>query len=134
MKIGDLNNILRQIFKELIDKGYPKLPMAEVTLGRSFSPQFTKFIEETDLGYIPIERMVQGLGFNLMVIPVKDSDAEFNQKIQEKYQDFIKVCKNDLLDHLDNRTIKVRVRGGSELDKLFDDFIDDFINEVEKEI
>ena len=134
MRISDLNKILRQIFKELIDKGYRKLPMAEVTLGRSFTPQFTKFVEETDLGYIPIERMVEGLGFNLMLIPVKDSDTEFNQKIQEKYQEFIKICKNDLIDHLDNRTIKVRVRGNSELDKLFDDVIDDLINDVEKEL
>ncbi len=136
MKIDELNSVLRNIFKELFDEGYKRLPIAEVTLGKSFSPQFGKFMEDTDLGYVPISRMINGLGFELCVIPIKSDDDKAIKFIQEQYKQFIKTTKNDLIDYLDNRTTSSPIRkrkSTSELEKIFDEVINDYINDIEKE-
>jgi len=129
MDSHELNMILRDLFKQLIDQGYKKLPMVEVTLGKTFSPQFGKFIDQTDLGLIPLERMIKGLGFELHLVPVKSEDKEFHSKMNEKYQEFINTSKNDLVDYLDNRPLKNNNTRGS----VFDDELEDILNELEKE-
>jgi len=129
MDSHELNMILRDLFKQLIDQGYKKLPMVEVTLGKTFSPQFGKFIDQTDLGLIPLERMIKGLGFELHLVPVKSEDKEFHSKMNEKYQEFVNTSKNDLVDYLDNRPLKNNNTRGS----VFDDELEDILNELEKE-
>jgi len=129
MDSHELNMILRDLFKQLIDQGYKKLPMVEVTLGKTFSPQFGKFIDQTDLGLIPLERMIKGLGFELHLVPVKSEDKEFHSKMNEKYQEFVNTSKNDLVDYLDNRPLKNNNTKGS----VFDDELEDILNELEKE-
>jgi len=129
MDSHELNMILRDLFKQLIDQGYKKLPMVEVTLGKTFSPQFGKFIDQTDLGLIPLERMIKGLGFELHLVPVKSEDKEFHSKMNKKYQEFVNTSKNDLVDYLDNRPLKNNNTRGS----VFDDELEDILNELEKE-
>jgi hypothetical protein len=132
MKSDEFNNLLRQLFKDLIDQGYKKYPMVEVTLGKTFSPQFSKFIEESDLGLTPLERMIKGLGFELHLIPVKTDDTDFYEKMNEKYLEFTDTSKNDLIDYLDNRTIKTGGKSPMNQD-MFNNVLDDLLNELEKE-
>lgn len=132
MKSDEFNNLLRNIFKELIEQGYKKYPMVEVTLGKTFSPQFSKFLEESDLGLTPLERMVKGLGFELNIVPSKPDDEEFNNKMHEKYMEFANTSKNDLTDYLDNRQVKSGGKTTTD-QSAFDDVLDDLFNELEKD-
>lgn len=129
MNAHELNTVLRGLFKGLIDQGYKKLPMVEVTLGKTFSPQFSKFIEETNLGLIPLERMVNGLGYDLHLVPVKSDNQEFHKELNEQYQKFLDMARNDLVDYLDNRpTSSTRTRS-----TVFDEELDDILNELERD-
>jgi len=129
MDSHELNMILRDLFKQLIDQGYKKLPMVEVTLGKTFSPQFGKFVDETDLGLIPLERMIKGLGFELHLVPVKSEDKDFHSRMNGKYQEFINISKNDLIDYLDNRPKNTNHNKGS----VFDNELEDILNELEQD-
>lgn len=131
MKSEEFNNVLRQMFKDLIDKGYKKYPMVEVTLGKTFSPQFSKFVEESDLGLTPLERMIKGLGFELHLIPVKNDDTDFHEKMNSKYLEFINNSKNDLIDYLDNRPVKNSKTIADPT--LYEETLDELLNEIEKE-
>ena len=130
MDSQELNTILRDLFKQLIDQGYKKLPMVEVTLGKTFSPQFGKFVEESDLGLIPLERMIKGLGFELHLVPVKSEDKEFHKEMDQKYQEFINTAKNDLVDYLDNRPIKST--SSHSKGSVFDDELENILNELDQ--
>lgn len=134
MNSENFNSLLRNLFTELINQGYKKFPITEVTLGKTFGPQFSKFLEDSDLGLTPLERMIRGLGFELHLIPVKSNDNEFHKQMDKKYQEFIDTSKSDLIDYLDNRPTK---SGGGNKTKIdndaFDDVLDDLFNEIEKE-
>jgi len=132
MNAENFNGLLRNIFIELINQGYKKFPMAEVTLGKTFSPQFSKFLEETNLGLTPLERMVKGLGFELHLIPVKVDDQESHEFMNKKYQEFVETSKNDLIDYLDNREVKTGGKSSTS-ESIFDEELDDLLNEIEKD-
>ncbi len=128
MKINELNEILRTMFNTLIERGFKKFSMADVTLGRAFSPQFNKFLVEADLGLNPLERMINGLGYELHLIPIKSDDNDFIEIINEKYNEFIENSKNDLIDHIENRPIK---QVNNKTSKIFDEALDDILADLE---
>lgn len=127
MVVNELNESLRAMFTGLIKNGYKKFPMTEVTLGKAFSPQFNKFLEDTDLGLSPLERMVNGLGFELHLMPVKSGDTEFKKIMDQKYSEFIESSKNDLIDHIENRPVK---QSGGKVTKAFDDALEDMFADL----
>ena len=127
MLVNELNDSLRNLFSDLINKGYRKFSMTEVTLGKAFSPQFNKFLEDTDLGLSPLERMVNGLGFELHLIPIKSGDLEFKKIIDQKYEEFLDNSKNDLIDHIENRPVK---QTGGTVTKAFDNALEDMFADL----
>jgi hypothetical protein len=127
MLVNELNDSLRNLFSDLINKGYKKFSMTEVTLGKAFSPQFNKFLEDTDLGLSPLERMVNGLGFELHLIPIKSGDLEFKKIIDQKYEEFLDNSKNDLIDHIENRPVKPT---GGVVTKAFDAALEDMFDDL----
>lgn len=129
MQLDELNNALRDMYNGLVDSGFKKFPMAEVTLGKAFSPQFNKFLEDTDLGINPLIRMINGLGYELHIIPVKSDDNEFKKIMNEHYTSFFDMSKNDLIDHIENR--KFTRSGSSKTVKVFETVIDDLLNDLE---
>jgi len=124
MLINEVNTVLRLMFNELIESGFKKFPMAEVTLGKSFSPQFNKFLEDVDLGLNPLTRMVNGLGFDLHLVPVKSDNSEFKKLMEDQFTSFLATSKNDLIDHIENRP---EVKKGK-TNKLYEDIVDDLLN------
>lgn len=127
MIVNELNESLRNLFIGLINKGYKKFSMTEVTLGKAFSPQFNKFLENTDLGLSPLERMVNGLGFELHLIPVKAGDTEFKKVMDQKHSEFLENSKNDLVDHIENRPVK---QSGGKVTKAFDNALEDMFADL----
>ncbi len=128
MKINELNETLRSMFNALIERGFKKFPMADVTLGRAFSPQFNKFLVESDLGLNPLERMVNGLGYELHLIPIKPGDNEFKKSMDDKYNEFIENSKNDLIDHIENRPSKQTT---GKVTQAFEEVLDDIFADLE---
>lgn len=132
MVINQLNDLLRQIFGELVEKGYKKKPMADVTLGSSFGPQFNKFfVEKTDLGLSPLTRMVEGLGYELHLVPIKQDDEETKKLLESQYETFESETKEDLINYLDNRPAQTRSSGGGKVSKAFDDHVDDIFDQLD---
>jgi len=103
MVIEEFNEELRQIFVRLGELGFKRFPMAEVTLGKSFSPQFNKYVDGDDLGMNPLIRMVNGLGGKLHITPVKEGDTKFEKFLDDQCHSFLDTAKNDLIDHIENR-------------------------------
>lgn len=124
MIINEVNTVLRLMFNELIENGFKKFPMAEVTLGKSFSPQFNKFLDDVDLGLNPLTRMVNGLGFELHLVPVKSDNNEFKKSMEDQFSSFLAISKNDLIDHIENRP---EVKRGK-TNKVYEDIVDDLLN------
>ncbi|MCD6435967.1 MAG: hypothetical protein J7L15_06220 [Clostridiales bacterium] len=102
MKIDEINEYIRSMFIKLINNGFTKSSISEITLGRSFTPQFTKFIEQTDLGLKPITRMIEGLGYDIHIVPIKSEDVKNQKYIEQIMTDFYQNSNSEILDYLDN--------------------------------
>jgi hypothetical protein len=131
MVIDDVNTLIRNMFNSLINNGFKRLPMAEVTLGKSFSPQFNKFLSDADLGLVPLTRMVNGLGYELHVVPIKSDNEEFKKVLDKQYESFLETSKNDLIDHIENRPTPTRVTSTGKASKVFDNVVDELLNDLD---
>ena len=131
MVIEELNEVTRQMYAELIDRGFKKFPMAEVTLGKSFSPQFNKFIEGDDLGLNPLTRMFNGLGGKLHIVPAKEGDSEFEKIIEKQYRSFLETSKNDLIDHIENRPDPKRNNINNTNNKVYSNIVDELLDDLD---
>lgn len=133
MQIAELNEYIRNMFKTLIKNGFTKSSISGITLGRSFTPQFTKFVENTDLGLKPLTRMIEGLGYDIHIVPIKPEDVESQRYIEEKMVEFYQESNSEILDYLDNsqhipQVITINKMFQKVIDELTEDIID---NEVE---
>lgn len=126
-----MNNTLRTMIKNILEKGYRRLPICEVTLGKAFSVQFNKFVDGTDLGYNPMSRFVNGLGYELYVVPVKSSDEETIQAINKAYSSFISSSKSDIIDYLDSRQKGKPGRKPTGIAEEFNDVLSNLIDDIE---
>jgi len=127
MQIDELNDYIRGMFIKLIENGFTKTAISEITLGRSFTPQFTKFIEQTDLGLKPLTRMIEGLGYDIHIVPIKSEDVDCIKYVEQKMIEFYQNSNSELLDYLDN------TREGSPAIKINDCFqtiIDELVYEI----
>ncbi len=129
MEISQLNACLREMFVKLIGDGFTKSSITEVTLGKSFNPQFTKFIDDTDLGIKPLTRMIESLGYDLHIVPIKPTDTVFNKIVEKQMNVFYKETNSDLMDYLDNKEGGIKIRTISD---KFIPFIDQFMDEIER--
>jgi hypothetical protein len=118
----------KNVFNDLINRGFKKFPMSEVTLGKAFAPQFNKFLTEVDLSLNPLERMINGLGFELHLVPIKSNDNETKRLLDNIYSNFVEISKNDLIDHIENRPTNIRVNGNNgKISKMFNEALEDIL-------
>lgn len=126
MQINELNEYIRKMFKKLISNGFTKTSISEITLGRSFTPQCTKFIENTDLGLKPLTRIIDRLGYEVHIVPVKSDDTEFQTYINNKMIEFYQESNSEILDYLDNNQ---RTSSSIKINDTFAKIIDELIEE-----
>lgn len=132
MNSSEMNNLLRSMFAKLVEEGHPKNPMCAVTLGTNANPYFSKFLEGTELGIKPLSRMVEGLGFDLHLVPVKKDDVATVQELEKNSEIFINDAVDTLKEFLENHTVTPRASGGGKVaadlscavDELFGDLDD----------
>lgn len=132
MKIGDFNTIVRELLKKLVQKGYPKHPMCAATLGAAANPQFDRFMKGTDLGAIPMGRLVDGLGYELCVIPVKQGDTDAKAYIEQCASAFLGDAETTLVEHLENRPVSTRNSGGGPVAAAIEGTVKEMIFELDK--
>jgi phage-related tail protein len=119
------NSLLRTIFEELLVQGYNKGTICSVTLGSNAVIQFDKLMEGVDLGLKPLTRIINGLGFELCLVPVKSNDVKMKNDIQKKWDDVSKNMKEDIINFI-NKNYKVRKpkEDSIKLNKETSEFID----------
>lgn len=127
MQIAELNAYIRGMFTKLIDNGFTKSAISEITLGRSFTPQFTKFVENTDLGIKPLTRMIEGLGYDIHIVPIKSEDVECQKYIEYKMTEFYQESNSEILDYLDNNSNNISIL---KINNVFQTIIDELIQEI----
>ncbi|MFW6281565.1 MAG: hypothetical protein ACOC1O_02065 [bacterium] len=118
--------MIREMFTEMINKGYKKGQICSVTLGDNFNPQFKNFIEGTDLGLGPLKRMIENLGYELHLTPVGNDDQDFHNQIQERVNNFVKQSNNDLVEFLNNKKSNI-----GKVSQSFEKEIEELMNEIE---
>lgn len=108
MKVHNLNVIIREVIASLIKDGYKKKPLCDGTLGSQSSPQFDRFLKGTDLGIKPLERLLDGLGYEAFVIPVQKNDMAMAKWAEDMMSSFTSDIKHQLVNYLENRPISER--------------------------
>jgi len=130
MKARELNVTIRTMIQQLISDNYKKHPICAITLGNQASPQFEKFLKGADLGIKPLERLVEGLGFDLCLVPVEREDKGALDSIDTTCAKFIDVARNNVVDYLDNRELAPRESGNGPVAKAFQDAALEMIDEL----
>lgn len=126
MRIDELNSMLREMFKQFVDNGYKKHPICSVTLGDTFGPQFTNFLNGNDLGLGPLTRIIENLGYEIHLVPVSNDDQEAQTLIQDRANNFVREISSDLKDFLDNRQPK-----SGKVSQAFDNEIQELMSEID---
>lgn len=128
MKGDVLNQAMREMFLDLVNEGYKKHPMCEVTLGTSASPQFENFLKGEPLGVKPLGRMIEGLKCELHLVPVMSTDEETLKTINETTEKFIAESRKYLIDFIDNRPLsgrsttgKTKIAFSEQVNEMFDE-------------
>lgn|GEM_PF-2986512 len=130
MKIDELNSCIRDIFKKLLTNGFNKSSISEITLGRSFIPQCIKFIDDVDLGLKPLTRLIDRLGYQVHIVPVRPDDEEFQKYINKKTEEFHNESYSEILDYLDNKPFTAKP---IKINKTFENIINQLLEEEEEE-
>ena len=131
MKASELNVTIREMFHQLINDNYKKHPICAATLGQHASPQFEKFLKGSDLGVKPMERLVDGLGFDLLLVPVRNEDKATMKVVETACSNFITDARKDLIEYLEERQNAPRASTGSgSVAKAFKEAALKMINEL----
>lgn len=127
MNIGELNAGMRDFFKKLEEDGHNKNALCKITLGPSFTPQFTKFMNGTDLGLNPLTRMFQGLGFDIHIVPVKQGDTSINDIFDNQFMQVLDVESN-ITSFLNNEVIIRRPPNNKSTSTVVDDIMSQILD------
>jgi len=126
MKISQLNTTLRELIKQLENDGFGKKALCDTTLGQQAYPQFDRFIKGTDLGIRPLERVLDGYGYDLLTIPVKKGDADSLKVIEGLISNFVPELLADLKEFLENRPVGERgSKGGGKVNAAITSAVDE---------
>lgn len=127
MTSDELNIALRRILTELVDDGFKRVDISNVTFGLNKRDQFEKFVfSERNMGLKPMNPIFNDVGFELHLVPVPKNDNKFISKINSETEDYLFAFKMVLLDYLEEISIKKsKVKG---IEKFTVKLIDNCIN------
>ena len=104
MKLSQLNGLVRSMVHALLNDGFKKKPICDCTLGNQSAPQFDRFLSGIELGVKPFERFFDGLGYDILIVPVKKDNADSAIRWANEMTDtFLEDSRQQLLDYLENR-------------------------------
>lgn len=131
MKIENMNSLLREMTMALLNDGHKKTSICSTTLGTQSNPQFSKFIDGTDLGLKALQRFFDGLGYDLHILPVRKDDKQKVSEIEEISFSFAKDSYDQLKKYLSERTVKRgTVAGSGEVNEALQNILDDELDKI----
>ena len=102
MKFEECNLLIRNIISDLISDGYKKNQICSVTLGGQRYAQMENFLKGSNLGVKPLSRIIETIGYDLMLVPIAKTDVEKINFVNEITDDFIESFRHELIDFLEN--------------------------------
>ncbi|MEM3451998.1 MAG: hypothetical protein QW835_00025 [Candidatus Hadarchaeum sp.] len=113
MTLKEINELLREIFREFIQKGYSCSEMANCFLDSQCRKRIFEFVEgERDFNLQSVERILESLGYRVSIVPVKrgtPSDGEaFIRDFIDKGEELLK----SYVQYLHCRAVGKLVSGG----------------------
>ena len=131
MKISQLNMALRKIIEKLENAGFSKKSICDTTLGQQAFPQFKRFISGTNLGIKPLERVLDGCGYDLLTIPIKKGDNNSLKTIENIINDFVPELSEDLKEFLENRPANKKKSNGGKVNTAINSAVDEIRNIID---
>lgn len=83
MQSDRFNEKLRSIFQKLINDGFSKTDVANVSLGATRIDQLNGFLSGTNLGIKPLVKIFNLMGYTLHLVPIVKKDQNLEKKINE---------------------------------------------------
>lgn len=131
MNFKQFNIMIRELFKQLINEGYDKSIVCSCTLGVFAKILFDRIVnEEKDITNIPMERLLDRFGYDLLIIPVKSTDDKTKEYVENECITFIKEAKAQLSKHIQTRDVKRGVKKNIELEKSRSNYLEETINNL----
>ncbi len=97
----EYSEVLRNLFKELLDDGYNKKQIATVVLGPQRGNQFNKFMKGGFLGLVPLTKILDSIEYNLHLVAIPKTQTEETEKITKLTEDFIEDLRFNLVEYLE---------------------------------
>ncbi len=129
MKHDEINEVLRNIFNQLINDGYRKKHICDITNGSQKLPQFDQLINGGDLGLKPLERIFNSMGYELMITPIPKDNEEKKHILKEYVEEFIDASKFSLVECLESAEV-IRETKKTKVSSIFIKTVDDIFNSI----
>ena len=81
MDFSEINNLVRNMFKRIFIEN-PTInsnQVCAVTLGENVSPQFKKFLDGTNFGHKPINKLANNLDAEMWVVLIQKDDEMYEE-------------------------------------------------------
>ena len=131
MKNAELNSILREMVKILIEDGYKKKTLCAILLGSQSGPVFHGFMKGSNM-LRPLERLVDGLGYDLHMVPIKKDDYEMSNKLDGLTEEFVDETRRRIINYVENKPVPQRKLSNRSIG-LFKDVVDELYKELNLE-
>jgi len=104
MNIETVNSVVRNMLQDLVNDGYKKRHICSLTLGLQSEPQFDNFLKGNDLGFKPLQRIINNLGYDINIAIIPKEENEIEKFIKDTNYNFLSESKQPLVDYLNNKT------------------------------
>ncbi|MDD4081808.1 MAG: hypothetical protein PHD05_00340 [Sphaerochaetaceae bacterium] len=105
MNINTINFVIRKILQDLVNDGYKKRHICSLTLGLQCEPQFDNFLKGGELGFKPLQRIINNLGYDINIAIVPKNENDITKFINDTNQNFLTESKQPLVGYLNNKSV-----------------------------
>ena len=102
MILERFNLELRKILINLINDGYKKTDVANVTFGNNHLDQLLKFLNGRDIGGLPLKHMFESLDFEFHIVPIHKSKYKEREQFDQLASETLEALNFSLLNFLDD--------------------------------
>lgn len=127
MNQQEINDLFRELIKELAQEGYKKTNVGKVLFGLNAFSQVDRFVKSIDeenervnFGISPLTKIGNLLDYKLSLVYVDPNDQEMSELIHKKNLDFYNLLKVKTRDYLDNN-VQVKKSSLTDREKLTKD-------------
>ena len=102
MTLGRFNYELRRVLGNLISDGFQQKDVSGLTFGLNRQDQLRSFLQGRDISGKPLQRILDGLGFELHIVPVGKKDIEELERLETISENSMEALQLTLVEYLEN--------------------------------